>query len=191
MAEVVLLSGGIDSLVCAEMARAEGRLVGCVFVDYGHPSQIQEGWKAFAYCGSRGIPLRAPHVRDLDLGDMAGEGRAARVVPYRNAALLAVAANAAAGWLHNPTGRLVIGCNAADQRDYVDCRPAFLDSMGAALGVQIEAPLLHLEKGEIIARAIALGLSPDDAWSCYGAGPDPCGECPSCLESIGAWADGP
>jgi len=34
LADVVLLSGGIDSLVCAEMARAGGRLAGCEDVPF-------------------------------------------------------------------------------------------------------------------------------------------------------------
>lgn len=179
----VLLSGGIDSLVCAESLRRSGELAGCVFVDYGHPAQVVEGWKAFAYCGTRRVPLRAVHAFGLDLGDMAAAA-GARVVPHRNAILLSLAANAARGL---GADRLVIGANAADQADYPDCRPAFLDAMATALGMPVVAPLVGLSKAEVIRRARALGFTPDDAWSCYGAGPEPCGSCPCCRSAGAAW----
>ena len=180
---VILLSGGIDSLVCAELARESGDLVGCVFVDYGHPAQQMEGWKAFAYCGARGVTLRVVHAFGLDLGDMA-TAAGARVVPHRNAVLLSLAANAARGM---GGGSLVIGCNAADQADYTDCRALFLDAMQRALCVRIVAPLLSRQKPEIIEIARQAGLTREDAWSCYKAGPRPCGTCPSCREADRAW----
>lgn len=183
---VVLLSGGIDSLVCAEEARVAGALAGCVFVDYSHPAQIPEGWKAFAYCGSRGVPLRVVHAFGLDLGDM-GTAHAARVVPARNAVLIALAANAMAtlGGDH-----LVIGANQADQQDYPDCRRGFMNAMSAALGIEVSTPLMGLSKAGVIDRARALGLTRDDAWSCYGSGPERCGSCPSCRSADVAWGPG-
>ena len=181
---VVLLSGGIDSLLCAERARKTGELVGCVFVDYGHPAQAMEGWKAFAYCGERGIPLKVVHAFGLELGDM-GEGEGARVVPCRNAILLSMAANVARKMGGN---QLIIGANSSDQAEYVDCRPAFITGMAHALGISIAAPLLGWTKETIIQSARVLGLTADDAWSCYGAGPTRCGECPSCLSADEAWA---
>lgn len=184
---VALVSGGIDSLVCAESARLDGSLVGCVFIDYGHPAQIPEGWKAFAYCGSRGIPLKVVHVFGLDLGDMAS-AVGARVVPCRNALLLSAAANAARGMGGTA---LMIGCNSADQRDYTDCRPEFLATMGDALGLEVRAPLLEKEKREIVFLAKFFGLTREDAWACYGPGPLPCGTCPSCVQADKAWAENP
>lgn len=184
MKRIVLLSGGIDSLVCAEWSRQAGQLAGCVFVDYGHPAQVAEGWKAFAYCGAREVPLKAVHAFGLDLGDMTAQ-HAARVVPSRNAALLSLAANVAPGMGGNA---LVIGCNQADDRDYPDCRRGFLDAMEAALGLPVLSPLIGMSKAEIIAKAKQLGLTQADAWSCYTAGPRACGVCPSCLEADSAWS---
>ena len=164
-------------MVVAELARERGILTGCVFVDYGHPAQQQEGWRAFAYCGERRLRLRVVHVFGLALGDMeAAVG--ARVVPCRNAVLLAAAANAA----HAMGGiALAIGAIADDQREYADCRPEFFDAMSAAVGLQINAPLLGLSKREVVAEARRLGLDPGASWSCYGPGPEPCGTCPSCV----------
>lgn len=135
---IVLLSGGIDSMVVAERARRDGRLHGCVFVDYGHPAQQAEGWRAFSYCGTRQVPLRVVHVFGLALGDM-GAAVGARVVPNRNAVLLSAAANAAASMGGT---ELAIGAIANDQRDYLDCRPEFFAAISAALGIQVVAPLI-------------------------------------------------
>ena len=183
MKSVVLLSGGIDSLVCAEMLRQSDELVGCVFIDYGHPAQVQEGWKAFAYCGSRGVPLKVVHAFGLDLGDMASES-GARVVPHRNAVFLAIAANAARGM--GATG-VVIGANADDARDYEDCRGAFLRKVAEMLDMRVNAPLLHFRKRLVIEKAVELGLAKSDAWGCYKGGKAECGDCPSCAESADAW----
>lgn len=179
---VVLLSGGIDSIVCAELERRNGHLRGVVFVDYGHPAQVKEGWKAFAYHGSRGVPLKVVHAFGLNLGDMASES-GARVVPGRNIVLLSLAANAF------PGEPLVIGCNAADQADYPDCRREFLDAAGRAIGVHVFAPLLELRKDQIIRIAKNLGLSRADAWSCYLGEDSECGKCPSCIEAASGWAN--
>jgi 7-cyano-7-deazaguanine synthase in queuosine biosynthesis len=53
MSTVVLLSGGIDSLVCAELMRQRGDLTGCVFVDYGHPCAAPRGMEAVVACRQR------------------------------------------------------------------------------------------------------------------------------------------
>lgn len=181
---VVLLSGGIDSLVCAEMARKADELIGCVFVDYGQPNQQFESWKAFRYCLSRGIKLHTIHALGICLGDMAGDGQAARVVPARNAILLSLAANYA---LSVGANQLLIGANAGDQSDYEDCRRTFFRSMFKALGIVVHAPLVTKQKPTIIAMAKRMGFTPEDAWSCYTAGPKPCHQCPSCIESDRAW----
>ena len=158
---VVLLSGGLDSMVVAERTRVAGVLAGCVFVDYGHPAQQQEGWRAFAYCGERGVPLRVVHVFGLDLGDM-GAAVGARVVPCRNAVLLSAAANAArllGG------AQLAIGAIANDQRDYADCRPEFFAAMSAALGLTVVAPLVTWSKRNVVTEAERLGIRPAATWS--------------------------
>jgi 7-cyano-7-deazaguanine synthase len=179
--DLVLLSGGIDSLVCAEQSRQRGSLIGCLFVDYQHPAQIQEGWKAFSYCGSRGVPLKVAHAFGLCLGDMAAQ-TAARVVPARNAVLIALAANAAS---EMGADRILIGCNAADEAEYTDCRAGFLATIAEGVGVPVAAPLLHMSKAAIIREAHRLGLRQSDSWACYGS--DACGVCPSCVEAAQAW----
>lgn len=180
---VVLLSGGVDSLVCAERMLAAGRLAGCVFVDYGHPARQREAWRAFAWAERREVRLHVLHAMGLHLGEMTGErGASPQVVPARNAVLLAMAANVAASW---GAGYVAIGANESDLADYPDCRPRFLDRMSKALheacGVRVVAPLSFSTKPDIMQEAERHGIREGDAWACYGGGPKPCGACASCV----------
>ena len=52
----------------------------------------------------------------------------------------------------------------------------------------VAAFLPMMPEGTVIKVNRVLGLTADDAWSCYGAGPTRCGECPSCLSADEAWA---
>lgn len=184
---IVLLSGGIDSLVIAEREFRAGTLAGVVFVDMAHPSQIAEGWKAFNFHGRSKIPLKAIHVFGLDLGDMTNAERAG-VVPSRNLVLLSVASNAAASLGGNV---ILIGATKTDAADYIDCRVEALKKISNAFvamgGLPIEAPLIQNTKADVIAEARELGLTKEDAWACYRPGLEPCRVCASCRESENAW----
>lgn len=180
---VVLMSGGVDSMVCAEMALCAGKLAGCVFIDYGHPARQAEAWRAFAWAERRRVRLHVLHAMGLHLGEMDGApGVSPQVVPARNAIFLAMASNIAASW---GAAEVWIGANQADAADYPDCRSNVLTPLSHALlrscGVSVFAPLLHLAKPEIVQMAADYGLSPDEWWACYGGGPEPCGRCASCL----------
>jgi 7-cyano-7-deazaguanine synthase len=88
---------------------------------------------------------------------------------------------------------LVIGANALDYSGYPDCRPEYYraaaetlrlgSKLGTTYGVSIDiaTPLIDKTKGEIVGLAIELRAPIEHTWSCYGAGPAPCGRCDSCL----------
>jgi 7-cyano-7-deazaguanine synthase len=180
---VVLLSGGIDSLVCASLYRGRDQLAGCVFVDYGQPAAQWEEFKSGAYCGRYGVPLRVVKVRGANLGGLETEV-GARVMPGRNLMLLSIGANLLD---YFGADTIAIGCNHADQRDYPDCRRDWLRSVEPVLGCAVDAPLVHMGKRQIVALARSQRLDQSDAWSCYLGGDGPCGECPSCVEATHGW----
>ena len=88
---------------------------------------------------------------------------------------------------------LFIAANAIDYSGYPDCRPEYYESMmetlrlGSKLGTQygvrprIETPLIDKTKADIVRLAVELGAPIHLTWSCYTAGPDPCGVCDSCI----------
>ncbi len=199
---VVLLSGGLDSMVCAAAAREAGYEVAALTIDYGqrHAIEIE---RARALVGRLGIARHI--VLSLDLtafggsaltADIAvpkeggGEGIPVTYVPARNALFLTLAL----GWAEVLGARAIsIGVNALDYSGYPDCRPEFVRAWEAMavtatrMGVEgrspaVLTPLQHMTKAGIVAEARRLGLNPDWSWSCYDPTPagEPCGACDSC-----------
>jgi 7-cyano-7-deazaguanine synthase len=111
-------------------------------------------------------------------------------VPGRNAVFVAVGA-AWAEALGCPV--VLTGFNREEADTFPDNSPEFVAAAGRFLasgtrsGVRVESPTLHWDKPEIARQARALGLGPDDFWSCYQDGPEPCHRCESCLRSARAW----
>ena len=198
---VVLLSGGLDSMVCAALAREAGFGVLALTVDYGQRHRVEiDAAKAIA------AKLADRHiVLPLDLtvfggsaltGDIAvpkegvGEGIPVTYVPARNTIFLSLAL----AWAEAAGARdLFIGVNALDYSGYPDCRPEFvaafesLANRATKAGVEgngftLHAPLLDMTKADIAREAQRLGLDPGLSWSCYDpqAGGRPCGLCESC-----------
>ena len=203
-AAVVLLSGGLDSYTAAAIARAEGFELYALTVRYGqrHAREISAARAVAAAVGVRRhveldvdlaafggsaltAPLEVPKDRPIDAGDIP-----VTYVPARNTVFLSLALALAETVAAEA---IVIGVNAVDYSGYPDCRPEYLRAferlaaLATKAGVEgapiaIRAPLLHLSKGEIIRRGLALGLDYGLTHSCYDPRPDggPCGRCDSC-----------
>lgn len=192
---VVLLSGGLDSTVAAEIARQSGHLHSVVSFCYGQANTVQEMAAADRWASRHKVPRKVfaidvPGATALDIGAGA-EGP--RVVPGRNLLLIS---HAAAYALSVGACRVWIGCNADDAEDYPDCRRDFIEAVGfmtwAAYGLRVWAPLVDLSKRQVVAKAHELGVDIADTWSCYQPSPerplDPCGTCNACRLRIKAVA---
>ncbi len=205
---VVLLSGGLDSMVTAALAREAGYSVLALTVNYNqrHLVELASARRIAAELEAERhivlpIDLRAfggsSLTADIEvpkegvgLGDDAEEaGIPVTYVPARNTVFLSLAL----GWAEAVGARdLFLGINALDYSGYPDCRPAFVEafehlaSVATKAGVegnrfQVHAPLLHMTKADIVREAARLGLDAGMSWSCY----DPqegrhCGLCDSC-----------
>ena len=197
MGSVVLLSGGIDSAVCAAIEAERGRLLGCLFIFYGQPAGDAERRAARAVARQVGAPFKQMTV-PLPLGSMsAPEGEEGpRVVPGRNLALLSLATCHA---LSIGANTVVIGATAADRDSYPDCRGPFLRDVSELVrvtyGAHVEAPLIGCSKAKVVGIARRLGLDLSFTWSCYTPRPsdapieryqvppvEPCGTCNACFE---------
>ncbi|KUR73651.1 7-cyano-7-deazaguanine synthase [Novosphingobium fuchskuhlense] len=199
---VVLLSGGLDSMVCAALALEQGFRVLALTIDYNQRHRVEID-AARGIAQSLGVERHI--VLPLDLRQFGGSALTADIavpkgglgedipvtyVPARNLVFLslALAWAEAAG-----SGDLFIGVNALDYSGYPDCRPEFIGGfenlarVATARGdrggtVRVHAPLQHLKKSEIAQEAARLGLDPAASWSCYDPQPDgrACGVCDSC-----------
>ena len=210
---VLLLSGGLDSYTAGAIARAEGFRLSALTVRYGqrHAREIEAARAVaaalgverhievnvdLAALGGSSLTSDAPVPKDRPIDP---SGIPSTYVPARNTVFLAIAL----GWAEVLGAHdIVIGVNALDYSGYPDCRPEYIEtferlaSLATARGVQgeqfrIKAPLLHLTKGEIISRGLALGLDYGLTHSCYDPDPDgrPCGRCDSCTLRAGGFAE--
>ena len=199
---MVLLSGGLDSMVVAALARERGHAVHALTIDYGQRHRRE---LAAASAIAARIGARRHVVLPLDLTLFGGSALTADIavpkrgveagipvtyVPARNLVFLALtAACAEAAGARD----IFIGVNAIDYSGYPDCRPEFIASFAetARLGTRAgsegrafasHAPLQHLGKAQIAAECVRLGLDPAWSWSCYDPAPSglACGLCDSC-----------
>lgn len=199
---VVLLSGGLDSMVCAGLAKEQGFRVLALTIDYNQRHRVE--LDAARVIAER-IGVERHVILPLDLRQFGGSALTADIavpkdgvgedipvtyVPARNLVFLslALAWAEAAG-----SNDLFIGVNALDYSGYPDCRPEFVQGfeglarVATRIGndggtVKVHAPLQHLKKSEIAQEAARLGLEAGQSWSCYDPLPDgrACGTCDSC-----------
>ena len=199
---IVLLSGGLDSMVAFARAREAGFAVCALTIDYNqrHRIELQAAVRIAAH-------LRAERhiVLPVDLTGFGGSALTAAIdvpksgvepgipvtyVPARNTIFLSVAL----GWAEAAGTRdLFIGVNALDFSGYPDCRPEFIAAFEAMAntatkaGVEggrfrVHTPLMMLDKAGIIAAGRAVNAPLHLTWSCYDPAPagTPCGLCDSC-----------
>jgi 7-cyano-7-deazaguanine synthase len=199
---VALLSGGLDSMVAAAMAREAGFALLALTVDYGQRHRIE--LEAAARIAAE-IGAERHVVLPLDLRAFGGSALTADIavpksglgdeipvtyVPARNTIFLSLAL----GWAEAAgAADIYIGVNALDYSGYPDCRPDFVAAFErlAALATRagdeggrfrIATPLLHMTKADIVREADRLGLDSGLSWSCYDPAPGGrhCGLCDSC-----------
>lgn len=199
---IVLLSGGLDSMVAAGIAREAGYRLLALTIDYNqrHRIELQAAARIAASLGAERhvilpIDLTAfggsALTSDIAVPkDGVAPGIPVTYVPARNTIFLSLAL----GWAEAASARaMFIGINALDYSGYPDCRPAFVDafeqlaSVATKAGVEgerftVEAPLLNMSKADIAAEAHRLGLDAGMSWSCYDPTLDGkhCGRCDSC-----------
>ena len=197
----MLLSGGLDSMVCAALAREADYSVIALTIDYNqrHRVELEAARRIAARLADRHIvlpiDLRAfggsALTGDIDVPkDGVGEGIPVTYVPARNTIFLSLALGLAEA---SSARDIYIGVNALDYSGYPDCRPEFVDefeqlaNLATKAGVEgdpfrLHAPLQDMTKADIAREAARLGLDASLSHSCYDPSPDgrACGECDAC-----------
>ena len=80
---------------------------------------------------------------------------------------------------------IFIGVNAVDFSNYPDCTPEFIKAYNNVLKslktrIIIQAPLLELNKAQIIKLGTKLNVPYKNTWTCYNGFDKPCMQCDSC-----------
>ena len=196
---VVLLSGGMDSCVCAALAARDHRAA-AVHVSYGQRTELRERHAFEGICDRLGIrnrlivrneALRAIGGSALTDANIAvpeshaiGAGVPVTYVPFRNAHLLAVAVS----WAEVlGAEKVYIGAVEPDSSGYPDCRPEYYRAFNEVVRagtkdgrIQVVTPLIAMRKSEIVRLGLELNAPFDLTWSCYQREDQACGVCDSC-----------
>jgi len=207
---VVLLSGGMDSCVCAALAARDTEPV-ALHISYGQRTEDRERQAFENVCDHLGIrrrlALRNEALRVIggsaltdsgiavpQAGEQIGQGDVpVTYVPFRNAHFL----SAAVSWAEvMDASRIYIGAVEQDSSGYPDCRPAYYRAFNEVIKagtregkIEIVTPLIAMRKAEIVRLGIELGAPFDLTWSCYSRDDKACGVCESCVLRLRAFAE--
>jgi 7-cyano-7-deazaguanine synthase len=203
---VVLLSGGMDSSVCAALAVRDYDAA-AVHVSYGQRTQERERQSFLAICqrlkihdrlmvrneafrAIGGSALTDESIAVPDAEDI-GKDIPVTYVPFRNAHFLAVAVS----WAEVlGAEKVYIGAVEPDSSGYPDCRPAYYKAFNQVVKtgtrdgrIEILTPLIAMRKAEIVRLGLELGAPFDLTWSCYSREDEACGVCDSCMLRLRAF----
>jgi len=203
---VVLLSGGMDSCVCAALATRDFDAA-AVHVSYGQRTEERERKSFFGICDRLGIKerllVRNEALRTIGGSALTDESIAVpqshaighdipvTYVPFRNAHFLSVAVS----WAEVlGAEKIYIGAVDQDSSGYPDCRPAYYEAFNRVIQagtkegkIEIVTPLIALRKHEIVRLGLELGAPFDLTWSCYSREDRACGVCDSCVLRLRAF----
>lgn len=207
---IVLVSGGMDSLVTAAVAARECQELRFLHATYGQRTQTRErdcylrlaehynvtdklevSLDALAAIGGSSL---TDHSMQVDDYDPAATGVPTSYVPFRNAHLLATAVSWAEATGAN---RIYIGAVEEDSSGYPDCRKTFYDAFQQAIDlgtkdetrIRIVTPVIDMRKAEIIRWGKELNAPFELSWSCYRREDKACGTCDSCVLRLRAFRE--
>lgn len=197
---IVLVSGGMDSLVTAAIANKDNELY-FLHVNYGQKTEKRE-LKAFSdiadyfevkdrlivdigYLAKIGGSSLTDDKIEVTKADLDYHGIPTSYVPFRNANILSIAV----AWAEViGADKVFIGAVEEDSSGYPDCREVFYDAFNKMVDlgtkpetkIRIETPIIHLKKHEIVKKGANLNVPFELSWSCYKNDVEACGECDSC-----------
>jgi len=206
---VLILSGGMDSAtLLGKLLAEENKEIYCLTFNYGqrHKKEIDCAVRLLEHyrATQKGKILLKEHeiitiptfggnalTDDIEVpeGHYASENMKQTVVPNRNMIMLSIAA----GYAESINAEKVYyGAHGGDHFIYWDCRPSFLEDMNMILEnndktVQIVAPFMYLDKGDIASIGCCIGVPYEYTWTCYKGGELACGKCGSCVERLEAF----
>jgi 7-cyano-7-deazaguanine synthase len=204
-----LLSSGLDSVTAIAAVRENTDVKMALIFNYGQRSVEREIGNSIKVCEHFGIEYRILEIswmqeitrtslvnKDTEIPSIGMEEVAedadpsitiqsakAVWVPNRNGILINIAAAFAESM---GCEYVVVGFNREEAVTFPDNSIEFIESVDDSLsystlnGVKVLAPLINMDKKEIVAKAIELNAPLEYSWSCYHGGETPCGECESC-----------
>jgi len=196
---IVLLSGGMDSCVCAALA-ARDYSTAALHVSYGQRTEKRERQSFLEICRRLNIEdklivrnealcaIGGSALTDADIAVPTVPSGTHEIpvtyVPFRNAHFLSVAVS----WAEVlGAAKIYIGAVEPDSSGYPDCRPAYYEAFNRVIragtkegNIEVVTPLIAMRKMEIVRLGLELNAPFDLTWSCYRQEEGACGVCDSC-----------
>ncbi len=205
-----MLSSGLDSVTAIAAVQNDIGVKMALIFDYGQRSVKREIENSVKVCEHFGIKYRILDIKWMkeitntslvnkdndvpllsmnEIADDADpsltmESAKAVWVPNRNGILINIAAAFAESM---DCDYIITGFNKEEAVTFPDNSPEFISAIDNSLsystqnGVKVLAPLMGLDKKEIVIRATELHAPLQYSWSCYHGDDIPCGECESCI----------
>lgn len=199
---VVLVSGGMDSLVSSAIAADNHEELAFLHLNYGQRTEQKELECFHAIGDYYGVAHNLRKVIDVNFLRQIGgssltddnidvkkyKGESSDIpdsyVPFRNTHIVAMAVS----WSEViGAKKIYIGAVEEDSSGYPDCRPSYYKALNALIkegtkegDIEVITPVISLTKSEIVQKANEMKAPVKLSWSCYERGDVACGECDSC-----------
>lgn len=202
---ISVLSGGLDSTVAIAYHTDKYEIHAITF-NYGQRSAEMEIKSSKAICEKLGIDhtvVELPWLKQLGKSALTSEAEvpelkadeldnkeicdeAARKVwvPGRNIVFTSIATSFAEA---EDAQKIIVGWDLEEAVTFPDNSKEFLDAFNKVLeigtleGVQIEAPVINLNKDEIVKLGAKVNAPMNLSYSCYIGEEEHCGVCESCM----------
>lgn len=199
---LVLVSGGMDSLVCAAIANKENDKLAFLHLSYGQKTSAKEKECYDKIADHYNVSLELRKTVDMSFLSQIGgssltdsnmevtdfEGDSEKIpssyVPFRNAHIISMAVS----WAEViGAQKIYVGANYEDSPGYPDCRPEYFEAFNKLIkagtkegNIKLQTPVLMDKKKAIVQKAIDLKAPLELTWSCYKNSDKACGVCDSC-----------
>lgn len=194
---VILLSGGLDSLVSLGLKKKELNITLALTFDYGQKSagkEIEASRRICDYYGVEHKIIKLDWLEHITATALVSEEKIpsgrdeqsakAVWVPNRNGLFLNIAACFADA---HGFDYIVIGANKEEAQTFSDNTADFIESINKEFEFSTQkhpktaAPLINCDKNDIVALALKNNIPLELTMSCYDAAEGHCGMCDSCL----------
>ncbi len=196
---VILMSGGLDSVVSLACALDDYDVKLALTFDYGQKSVEQEIRASRKVCNHYGIVhkvIKLDWLENITQSALVSDGEVptdelcteksmkAVWVPNRNGLFLNIAASFADSYEFT---HIIFGANAQEARTFSDNSQEFIDKINLSVASStlakpiVVAPLINLYKDDIVKLALEKAVPLSLVRSCYNNSLSNCGKCESCL----------
>lgn len=192
---IILLSGGLDSLVSLAIAKEEFNIQLALTFDYGQKAlekEIEASKKICDYYGIEHRIVKLDWLKDITNTALVSDevlpkgiqGNSDSVwVPNRNGLFLNIAACFCDSFGYD---NIIIGANKEEAETFPDNTQDFINKVNDEFKYstkkcpEVVAPLINFDKNDIVKQAILFAVPLELVYSCYDNVSKNCGYCESC-----------